>query len=193
LLDPAHRGTFNLCANIVEHLEEGSGAASPLQVQQLVCRKSRGDKAFAVLYARTAAKLFVVAARIVGRKEEAEEVLQESFVAIWQRAGDYDAARGSAMRWLTTIVRHCAITFVDVPVDRTAAAPDQMLLGFPASGSTDRGAELAALQRCLGSTSSRAGLSCSHISTVSRERRSRPISLYHSERSRAGSSAASNG
>ena len=45
-----------------------------------------------MLYAQTSAKLFGVAVRIVGQREEAEEVLQESFVAVWQRAGDYDAA-----------------------------------------------------------------------------------------------------
>lgn len=138
--------------NIVKRLEEGSGSDSPLQLQQLIRRTSRGDKAaFAVLYARTAAKLFGVAIRIVGQREEAEEVLQESFVAIWQRAGDYEPARGSASGWLTTIVRHCAIDHVRRRASRpdSRSAPDQILLGFPASGSTDRGAELAALQRCL--------------------------------------------
>lgn len=138
--------------NIVKRLEEGSGSDSPLQLQQLIRRTSRGDKAaFAVLYAQTAAKLFGVAIRIVGQREEAEEVLQESFVAVWQRAGDYEAARGSASGWLTTIVRHCAIDHVRRRASRpdSRSAPDQILLGFPASGSTDRGAELAALQRCL--------------------------------------------
>jgi DNA-directed RNA polymerase specialized sigma24 family protein len=31
------------------------------------------------------------------QRETAEEVLQESFVTIWERARDYDPARGSAM------------------------------------------------------------------------------------------------
>jgi RNA polymerase sigma-70 factor (ECF subfamily) len=38
-------------------------------------------------------------------REAAEEVLQESFVAIWERAQDYDPARGSAIGWLAAIVR----------------------------------------------------------------------------------------
>ncbi len=124
-----------------------------MQLQQLIRQTSRGDKsAFATLYALTAAKLFGVALQIVGQREEAEEVLQEGFVAVWQRAGDYDAARGSAMGWLTTIVRHGAIDYVR----RRAARPESRdtsedsLRGLAASGSTDRGAELGALQRCLG-------------------------------------------
>jgi RNA polymerase sigma-70 factor, ECF subfamily len=136
----------------VKRLEEASGQSSPLQLQQLIRRTSRGDKAaFAMLYTQTAAKLFGVAVRIVGQKEEAEEVLQESFVAIWQRAGDYDTARGSPTGWLTTIARHCAIDHVRRRASRpdSRSSPDEVLLNLAASGSTDRGAELSALQRCL--------------------------------------------
>jgi hypothetical protein len=51
---------------------------SHLQFQQLIHQTSRGDKrAFAALYAQTAAKLFGVALRIVARREEAE-----AFVAV---------------------------------------------------------------------------------------------------------------
>lgn len=138
--------------NIVKRIEKRSGSDSPLQLQQLIRRTSRGDKAaFAMLYAQTAAKLFGVAVRIAGQKEEAEEVLQESFVAIWQRAGDYDAARGSATGWLTTIVRHCAIDHVRRRASRpdSRGGADEVLLNLAASESTDRGAELSALQRCL--------------------------------------------
>lgn len=137
----------------MEHLGKSLGPNSSLQLQHLIRQTSRGDKgAFAVLYAQTAAQLFGIALRIVGQREAAEEVVQESFVAVWQRAGDYDAARGSATGWLTTIVRHCAIDYVR----RRAARPesretsDDSLRGLAASGSTDRGAELGALQRCLG-------------------------------------------
>jgi len=126
---------------------------SPLQLQQLIRQTSQGDKsAFATLYARTAAKLFGVALRIVGQRAEAEEVLQESFVAVWQRAGDYDAARGSATGWLTTIVRHCAIDHVRRRAARpeSRSAPEESLRGLAADPKTERGAELSALQRCLG-------------------------------------------
>jgi RNA polymerase sigma-70 factor, ECF subfamily len=137
----------------VKRLEQRSGQGSPLQLQQLIRRTSRADKAaFEMLYTQTAAKLFGVAVRIVGQREEAEEVLQESFVAVWQRAGDYDAARGSVTGWLTTIVRHCAIDHLRRRAGRpeSRSAPEDLLLKFAAGESTDRGAELSVLQRCLG-------------------------------------------
>ncbi len=57
-----------------------------------------GDRAaFAALYTQTAAQLFGIALRMLRQRDRAEDVLQESFVAIWQRASDYDPAKGSPM------------------------------------------------------------------------------------------------
>lgn len=132
--------------------ETGAAPASGLRLQQLIRGAARGDRAaFAALYASTAAKLFGVALRILGQREWAEEALQESFVAIWQRAGDYDPARGSATGWLATIVRHCAI---DQRRRRGArpesrAAPEEALATLAAPDAADSRAQLGALQRCL--------------------------------------------
>lgn len=35
--------------------------------------------------------------------------MQETFITIWRRAGTYDPARGTAMTWLMTLARNCAI------------------------------------------------------------------------------------
>jgi RNA polymerase sigma-70 factor, ECF subfamily len=139
-------------AQIVKTDKPDMALASALQLQQLIGAIARRDRAaFAALYAQTAAKLFGVSLRILQQRELAEEALQESFFAIWQRAGDYDPARGSAIGWLMTIVRHCAI---DQLRRRTArpesrSAPEEALMTFAAAGSADSGAELRALQRCL--------------------------------------------
>jgi RNA polymerase sigma-70 factor (ECF subfamily) len=119
---------------------------------QLVRRTASGDKsAFAELYQATSAKLFGVALRISGRREIAEEVLQEAFVAIWGRAGDYDPVRGSVMTWLVTIVRHCAIDQLRHQQSRPEghSVPEELLGNFIAIGRADMGAEMRALQRCL--------------------------------------------
>jgi RNA polymerase sigma-70 factor, ECF subfamily len=122
------------------------------KLPELVRRTAQGDKqAFANLYQATSAKLFGVALRISGRREVAEEVLQEAFVAIWGRAKDYDPVRGSVMTWLVTIVRHCAIDQLRHQQSRPEghSAPEDILTSFAASGRTDISAELRALQRCL--------------------------------------------
>jgi RNA polymerase sigma-70 factor, ECF subfamily len=124
-----------------------------LELQQLLSRTSRGDKtAFATLYAQTAAKLFGIAIRIVGQRQEAEEVLQEAFITVWRRAAEYERARGAVMAWLTTIVRHCAIDHRRRRAARpdTRSAPEEALLSFADPARTERGAELGALRRCLG-------------------------------------------
>jgi RNA polymerase sigma-70 factor (ECF subfamily) len=124
-----------------------------LELQQLIHLTARGDKtAFATLYAQSAAKLFGIAMRIVGQQQDAEEVLQEAFITVWRRAGEYEPGRGSAMPWLTTIVRHCAIDHRRrraVRPDR-GGAPEALLLSFADPARTERGAELNALRRCLG-------------------------------------------
>lgn len=54
-------------------------------------------------------KLFGIVVRILGRSELAEEVLQDVYLKVWQRAGDYTATRASAITWLATIARNRAL------------------------------------------------------------------------------------
>lgn len=79
----------------------------------LMARIAGGDRsALAALFSREGARLVAVARRIVRRQDLAEEVVQDAFVAVWQRADQFDGARGSAMGWLTTIVRNRALNLV---------------------------------------------------------------------------------
>ncbi|MBX9798724.1 MAG: sigma-70 family RNA polymerase sigma factor [Burkholderiaceae bacterium] len=66
-----------------------------------------GD-AFRQLYDATSSKLFGFALRILVKRELAEEVLQESFVSIWNNAASYQAGLAAPMTWMTTIVRNKA-------------------------------------------------------------------------------------
>jgi RNA polymerase sigma-70 factor, ECF subfamily len=123
-----------------------------LRQQQLLRRTAHRDRAaFAALYQQTSAKLFGIALRIVSSREAAEEILQESFVAIWERAGDYDPARGSAAGWLTAIVRHCAIDQLRRRAARpgSPSVPEDALARLVAPESAESRVELRALQRCL--------------------------------------------
>jgi RNA polymerase sigma-70 factor (ECF subfamily) len=120
----------------------------------LLRKTARGDRAaFARLYELSSAKLFGVALRILRQRDMAEDVLQEAFIAIWQRAADFDPAKGSAMTWLNTVVRHRAIDAVrrlghraDRPGDFEA---ELGRLEAGAAASADRQAGLRALMACL--------------------------------------------
>jgi RNA polymerase sigma-70 factor (ECF subfamily) len=66
-----------------------------------------GDEAsFAELYQATSAKLYAVAVRILRNREMAEEVLQESYFRIWERANDFNPKIASPITWMAAIVRN---------------------------------------------------------------------------------------
>jgi RNA polymerase sigma-70 factor (ECF subfamily) len=77
---------------------------------ELVRRMSRGDKsACAALYDRFSRPLYSLALRILNDKSEAEDVVQEVFLTLWEKAGAFEADRGSAFGWAVTLTRNRAI------------------------------------------------------------------------------------
>ena len=69
-----------------------------------------GDRAaFTELYRQTNAKLYGVIARILIRGDVAGKILQEVYVRIWRKAGDFDPAKGSPIAWMATIARNRAL------------------------------------------------------------------------------------
>jgi len=69
----------------------------------------RQPEALGVLYSRYAPTLLALGARIMGGVPEAEEVLQEVFLHVWNHAERYDAGRSSVSTWLILIGRSRAI------------------------------------------------------------------------------------
>lgn len=67
--------------------------------------RERDEDAFSRLYDLQSPLLFGLACRILARKDEAEEVLQEIMLKVWHEADRYDAARGSARAWLVMMTR----------------------------------------------------------------------------------------
>jgi len=127
--------------------------AGALDLQLLMRRVVRRDRAaFAALYDRTSPQLFGVAMRILRQREEAEDVLQECFVAVWDRADTYDAQKSSVMTWLLSILRHRAIdrrrrrSHVE---DRLGSEEDLLSLRASIGDDADRGAGLRELYKCL--------------------------------------------
>ncbi len=81
----------------------------PQQLEAWLKAVGKKDRAaFRLLYDATAAKLFGYAVRIVIKHELAEEVLQESFVSIWNNAATFQPGLSAPMTWMTTIVRNKA-------------------------------------------------------------------------------------
>jgi RNA polymerase sigma-70 factor, ECF subfamily len=75
-----------------------------------LARIPRGDRAaLQTIYRLTSAKLFGVVLRILGVRSEAEDVLQEVYLTVWQKAAAFDPTRASPMAWLAAIARNRAI------------------------------------------------------------------------------------
>jgi RNA polymerase sigma-70 factor, ECF subfamily len=68
----------------------------------------RRTEAFEALYDRYAGVSYSLALRIVGDRGSAEEVVQDTFVAVWQRAETYNAEYGKLYSWLLRITRNRA-------------------------------------------------------------------------------------
>jgi len=65
-----------------------------------------GDEAaLAQLYDRYRVILFGLLMRILGNRQEAEDVLQEVFLQVWRKADDFDETRGRPFTWLVTLGR----------------------------------------------------------------------------------------
>ena len=70
-----------------------------------LCAKGN-EQAFNSLYQQTSGKLFAVSLKIMQTRQAAEEVLQEGYIKIWDKAGTFDSGKAKAMTWMTTIVRN---------------------------------------------------------------------------------------
>lgn len=114
---------------------------------------ARDAAAFASLYKRTSAKLYGVVARILTRGDLAADVLQETYVRIWERAGEFEPRKGSPLAWMATIARNRALD--EARRVRPGSLEDQPEGFEPAADEVDplaareRSEGLAALIDCL--------------------------------------------
>ncbi len=108
------------------------------------------EDAVAAAYDRHAAVVYATAFRLVGDRVIAEDVVQETFLALWNRAETFDAARGSLATWLATIARHRAVDRLRAAGRRPRAIP------FGAAGPSRAGEDDSdALERLLATASDR--------------------------------------
>ncbi len=129
-------------------------ARDSTQLTLALQRVAGGDRAaFEELYRRTCVKLLSVCLRILPVRQEAEEALQEAYLSVWQRAGSFDAARGSAMTWLITLTRNRAVDrlrargrAVQAPIELAEMVPDP---APPATALIEMAQDERALALCL--------------------------------------------
>jgi RNA polymerase sigma-70 factor (ECF subfamily) len=86
---------------------------TPAELVWLIAAVAKGDEAaFERLYVATRAKLFGVVLRILRRQDLAEKVIQDTYVKIWNSAGQFNPALASPITWMTSMARNRAIDLV---------------------------------------------------------------------------------
>ena len=81
--------------------------------QDLIINIAKGDqKAFAYLYDNYSQALFGVIYKIVNSHEDAEDVLQQAFIKIWNNFESYNESKGRLYTWIVTISRNLAFDFL---------------------------------------------------------------------------------
>ena len=74
--------------------------------------KARDETAVGELYDRYGRLAYTLIYRIVRDKSVAEDLVQESFLRVWNRAHAFDAERGSLGPWILTVARNQALDYI---------------------------------------------------------------------------------
>ncbi len=96
-----------LMMTIIQTMEQDAHAERA-KTEQLLLAVAAGDQdALAALYQRTRAAVYAMALSLLHNVHDAQDVTQETFVRIWEKAEGY-RPQGSPMAWILTIARNLA-------------------------------------------------------------------------------------
>lgn len=106
--------------------------------------------ALSELYDRYSRLVFSIAYSLVGDYATTEEITQDVFVRVWERASQYRADQGKVSTWLISIARHRSIDMLRRqgarPDDHTVSWAESTIDGMPSDDNPEEAAELS-LQR----------------------------------------------
>lgn len=71
--------------------------------------KSKDQKGFNILYNNYSGALFGVINKIVQSDDDANDLLQDTFLKIWRNIDNYDSSKGSIFTWMMNIARNLSI------------------------------------------------------------------------------------
>jgi RNA polymerase sigma-70 factor (ECF subfamily) len=133
-------------------------SSAPLQPESLEPRErvdarlmqriaQRDHQALGELYDRFSGPLFATAMRVLGDSSEAQDVVHDAFVTLWEKGATFDIARGSAFSWAVTLVRNRSIDLVRMRRRRAELLANSVPgdLGYIEESPASSGGETAAL------------------------------------------------
>jgi RNA polymerase sigma-70 factor (ECF subfamily) len=136
---PANAWTGYFSLHSQERLNDPATTDVDVDLLQRIARQDRG--AFAEFYDRHSTLMFSIACKILNDQTEAEDVLQEVFVQIWEKAARFDPKLGKATSWAATLTRNKAIDRIRASQRRTRLADEatveQAVLGEGSDSAND--------------------------------------------------------
>lgn len=127
--------------------------------EALLRRVAHGDeRAFRAIYDRYARSVYSLAVGLLRDPQQAEEVTQEVFLAIWRGAAGFDADRGRARTWILSLAHHRTVDAIRrqrvraaEPLDPAVPAPSdaaaEAIRGVEGARVRDALARLSPVQR----------------------------------------------
>ena len=105
-----------------ERVNDETAPDKDVELLRRIAAQDRG--AFADFYDRHSTLMFSVACKILNDPAEAEDVLQETFIQIWEKAERFDPKLGKASSWAATMARNKAIDRIRASQLRTRLAEE---------------------------------------------------------------------
>ena len=111
---PGHNWVWNrpaFPAYSFRNMDDALHSAVPaIEDAELIAKVAKGDKvAFGQLYDRFSTPLYSLAFRMLANEAEAQDLLQDVFLSVWNKADTFRADRGSAFSWVVAQLRNRAI------------------------------------------------------------------------------------
>lgn len=107
------------------------GSPDPSACDKLLCRMQQGDReAFRSLYETAARAVYAYALSILQNPQDAEEVMQDTFLTVWTQCGSY-VPSGKPLAWIFTIVRNRCYAFLRRRSRDMAVSLDDLDTGDP--------------------------------------------------------------
>lgn len=94
---------------LVTATRPNSSVSESTDEQLMALIQDRDEKALATLYRRHTPLLRTVISRVVHNEYDVDDLLQEVFLELWNRADHYDEEKGKALGWIVTLARRRAI------------------------------------------------------------------------------------
>jgi RNA polymerase sigma-70 factor (ECF subfamily) len=140
-----------------EPANNGAADVDAGRLAELIRRcADRDPQACGELYRLVAPRLLACLVRMLHRRDAAEDALQDVFVQVWNRAGQFDATRGHPLAWLVSMARYRAIDLLRAQRAPLAAvsgadgAEDALVAeGLTLDAQADLAQSASLLERCL--------------------------------------------